>query len=75
LFDVMGDREYHDFALWFYKERSRNEGKWDTNAIFPARSQKGFLITVFLPMRTFVCRYGFDVKRDAAICTGRHKML
>jgi hypothetical protein len=26
LFDVMGDRKYHDFALWFYKERSRNEG-------------------------------------------------
>ena len=26
---------------WSDKERSRNEGKWDTNAIFPARSQKG----------------------------------
>jgi len=25
LFDVMGDRKYHDFALWLYKERSRNE--------------------------------------------------
>ena len=44
LFDVMGNGKYHDFALWFYKERSRNEVKW-------------------------------DVKRDAPICTGRHKML
>jgi hypothetical protein len=42
-------------------------------AIFTARSQKGFLTTVFLPMRTFVCRYGLDVKRDAAICTGGTK--
>jgi hypothetical protein len=25
LFDVMGDRKYHDFALWLYKERGRNE--------------------------------------------------
>ena len=31
LFDVMGDGKYHDFALWFYKERSRNEVKWDAN--------------------------------------------
>jgi hypothetical protein len=35
LFGVMRDRKYHDFALWFYKERIRNEDKWDTNAIFP----------------------------------------
>jgi len=74
LFDVTGDRKYHDFTFGSTKNGAGG-GKWDTNAIFPARSQKGFLVTVFLPMRTFVCRYGLDVKRDAAICTGRHKML
>jgi len=40
LFDVTGDRKYHDFTLWFYKERSRR-GQVGYQCYLPRSIRKG----------------------------------